>query len=49
MRTKLGSPISVEDAQIAAIARVGGLVLATRNVKDFKGVEGLRIIDPWNG
>ncbi|MHB8836126.1 MAG: PIN domain-containing protein [Candidatus Methylomirabilia bacterium] len=35
-RTRLGSPISVEDAQIAAIARAGGLALATRNVKDFR-------------
>ncbi len=48
-RTRIGSPISVEDAQIAAIARSGGLALATRNVKDFLGIEGLRVIDPWNG
>jgi hypothetical protein len=48
-RTRLGSPISVEDAQIAAIARAGGLALATRNVKDFSGLEGLKVIDPWSG
>jgi len=48
-RTRLGSPISVEDAQIAAIARAGGLALATRNIKDFAGIEGLRVIDPWSG
>lgn len=47
-RTRLGSPISVEDAQIAAIARARGLALATRNFKDFTGIEGLRIIDPWS-
>jgi predicted nucleic acid-binding protein len=46
-RTRLGNPISVEDAQIAAIARAGGLALATRNVKDFSGIEGLKLIDPW--
>ena len=33
-RTRLGRPISVEDAQIAAIARAGGLTLATRNTKE---------------
>ena len=46
-RTRLGSPISVEDAQIAAIATAGGLTLATRNVKDFSGIEGLKVVDPW--
>ena len=30
-RTQLGQPISVEDAQIAAIALATGLTLATRN------------------
>lgn len=48
-RTRIGSPISVEDAQIAAIARAGGLSLATRNIKDFSEIEGLRVIDPWSG
>ncbi|MHB8836106.1 MAG: PIN domain-containing protein [Candidatus Methylomirabilia bacterium] len=48
-RTRLGSPISVEDAQIAAIARTGGLAVATRNVKDFEGIEGLQVINPWDG
>lgn len=48
IRTRLGSPISVEDAQIAAIARAAGLTLATRNVKDFSGIDGLKIIDPWS-
>jgi len=47
-RTRLGSPISVEDAQIAAIARAGGLTLATRNVEDFSGIDGLKVIDPWS-
>lgn len=47
-RSRLGSPISVEDAQIAAIAHTGGLELATRNVKDFSGIAGLTVIDPWS-
>jgi len=46
-RTRLGRPISVEDAQIAAIARAGGLTLATRNTKDFLEIEGLTLVNPW--
>jgi len=36
------------DAQIAGIASVYGLTLATRNVKDFEGL-GIDIVDPWTG
>lgn len=43
-----GRPISLEDAQIAAIALAGGMVLATRNTKDFEAISGLRLINPWN-
>ena len=46
-RTRLGRPISVEDAQIAAIARSGGLDLATRNTKDFSDIDGLQLMNPW--
>lgn len=46
-RTRSGRPISVEDAQIAAIAVRHGVPLATRNTKDFGKVAGLVLIDPW--
>lgn len=46
-RHREGRPISVEDAQIAAIARTAGLILATRNVKDFEGIEELEVVNPW--
>ena len=46
-RMRAGRPISVEDAQIAAMALAGGLVLATRNVRDFAEIEGLSVIDPF--
>lgn len=46
-RTRQGRPISVEDAQIAAIARTGSLALATRNMKDFSGIDGLILVNPW--
>jgi len=48
-RTRQGSPISVEDAQIAAIARAGRLTLATRNTRDFAGIKGLALVNPWIG
>ncbi len=37
------------DAAIAASAIVYKHSLITRNVSDFKKIEGLNIIDPWNG
>lgn len=46
-RRALGRPISQADAQIAAIARVRGTKLATRNVADFEGC-GVEMVDPWN-
>lgn len=44
---KAGRPISVEDAQIAAIAQQNNLALATRNLTDFNFVENLALINPW--
>ena len=46
-RNRQGHPISVEDAQIAAIARTADLALATRNTKDFSDITGLKLVDPW--
>lgn len=45
-RTRQGRPISVPDAQIAAICRLHDADLGTRNVKDFADT-GVRVIDPW--
>ena len=39
-------PISMADAQIAAVCRVHDCTLATRNVRDSEGT-GLNLIDPW--
>jgi hypothetical protein len=47
-RTYAGRPISVEDAQIAAIALAHQMQLATRNTRDFEGIEGLEVVNPWN-
>jgi predicted nucleic acid-binding protein len=46
---RLGRPMSVEDAQIAAVARAKGLHLATRNGTDFDFLDDLSVIDPWHG
>ena len=45
--TRLGRPISVEDAQIAAIAIVHNLTLATRSERDFESIDGLTVVNPW--
>jgi predicted nucleic acid-binding protein len=42
-----GNPISRADAQIASCCLAAGAVLATRNVKDFEGIPGLEVINPW--
>jgi toxin FitB len=45
-RKALGKPISREDCQIAAIAQVHRLKLATRNVSDFEHCD-ITLINPW--
>src|SRR3954469_4774586 len=45
-RRRARRPISHFDAQIAAIARVMGAAIATRNTADFDGC-GVTIVDPW--
>ena len=41
-----GKPISLFDAQIAAIAKVREATVATRNVRDFEGC-GVPVVNPW--
>lgn len=45
-RETAGRPISIADAQIAAICRKLGATLATRNTSDFKDT-GIELLDPW--
>jgi predicted nucleic acid-binding protein len=45
-REQAGQPISISDAQIAAICRVLSATLATRNTADFIGT-GVDLINPW--
>ncbi|MDR2895843.1 MAG: type II toxin-antitoxin system VapC family toxin [Propionibacteriaceae bacterium] len=39
-------PISIFDAQIAAITRTAGATLATRNIKDFENC-GITLVNPY--
>ena len=41
-----GEPISVVDALLAATARVHGLTIATRNLRDFMRC-GVAVVNPW--
>lgn len=45
-RDRLGKPIAVADAQVAAICRDLGATLATRDPADFKET-GIELINPW--
>jgi predicted nucleic acid-binding protein len=47
IRIRAGQPISVIDAQIAAVCRQHQCVLATRNVTDFAGT-GIELVNPWD-
>jgi predicted nucleic acid-binding protein len=40
--------LKIPDAIIAATAIVHNCELITRNVQDFKSIERLRLLDPWN-
>jgi predicted nucleic acid-binding protein len=46
-RRKAGRPSGTIDLMLAAIARVRGASVVTRNVTDFEGV-GVAIINPWD-
>ncbi|WP_412064507.1 type II toxin-antitoxin system VapC family toxin [Rhizobium sp. SYY.PMSO] len=45
-RERSGHQISVQDAMIAAICLTNGATLATRNTKDFEGLD-LKLINPF--
>lgn len=45
-REKTGLPISMADAQIAAICRRRAATCATRNIKDFAHT-GVELVNPW--
>ena len=45
---KKGRTMSVEDALIAAVAVSNDFTLATRNIKDFKSITALPLINPFN-
>lgn len=48
-RRRAGLATTTEDAQIAAIALAHGYPLATRNTRDFQQIDGLKLLDPWQG
>ncbi len=43
---KSGTPLTVTDSQIASIAYVNGLVVATRNTPDFRSLP-VQLVNPW--
>ncbi len=47
-RERVGLPVAMADAQIAAICLAHNAILATRNRAHFDGL-GLAIVDPWVG
>jgi predicted nucleic acid-binding protein len=46
-RRAIGRPLSIQDGQIASIARAKGFAVATRNVRDFVDC-GVEVINPFD-
>ena len=46
VRRAAGRPVAPADCQIAAIARSCGMLLASRNVRDFEGID-IEVVNPW--
>ena len=46
MRRSAGRPVAPADCQIAAIARLRDMAVATRNVRDFEDMD-IKVVDPW--
>jgi len=44
---RAGRTLPVADSLIAAAAIVHHMFLVTRNTRDFDGIEGLNLINPW--
>lgn len=40
--------IKLPDAIIAATALAYNLILISRNISDFNGIQGLKVINPWD-
>jgi predicted nucleic acid-binding protein len=47
-RHKIGRRMETKDAMIAAICLANGATLATRNTKDFEGLD-LKLVNPFEG
>ena len=47
MYASLPRTLPVQDTLIAATAITHNLTIATRNIKDFKDINGLSVFNPW--
>jgi len=47
LRAKAKETIPYDDSFIAAVALCHNMTLVTRNTSDFEGIEGIKLINPW--
>jgi predicted nucleic acid-binding protein len=47
-KIRKSSRMKLPDAIIATTALVYSLTLVTRNVADFKNIDGLKLVNPWD-
>jgi predicted nucleic acid-binding protein len=43
-----GNKMKIPDAVIAATCLIHHLILVTRNIKDFKHIDEIKIVNPWD-
>ena len=48
LNASLPRTLPIQDTLIAATAMANNLVIATRNVKDFRDIAGLSVFNPWD-
>jgi predicted nucleic acid-binding protein len=47
LRARTGRTLPIADSLLAAQAITNHLFLVTRNIKDFDGIEGINLLNPW--
>jgi predicted nucleic acid-binding protein len=47
IRANVGRTLPVVDSLLAAAAITHHMILVTRNIKDFDGIEGINLLNPW--
>jgi len=48
LRARSKRTLPYDDSLLAAVALCHNMILVTRNTSDFEGIEGIKLINPWD-